>query len=271
MDDERFERNLRGFLRKGAPSEVPPSLRDRVDQITQASPSHRVRLAFLAPATALVTIGLAATLLAMAVGLGWLKLPVTNAPGTGPTAQTSLAESASPLATSSVVPQPTLTGDTPGPDATVPAGVGVIPGLRIDGLVGLWGSLGLTCQSWAGGLPDTPGGYTLHCDRHDASTRVDIVAEAVYWTSDGIQSFSVSVTSSDGAAIDGATPAGQIFLPSVGLAMGDVAQAWVHDQIGAAVCAHGCTQTFGTSQITVTAGQNGFEQLDVVASSAALP
>ena len=165
-------------------------------------------------------------------------------------------------------PPSPLSSDVPGADATVPPRVSVVSGLRIQDLAGLWTSLGLTCQSWAGGQPGTAGGYALHCERHDASTSVDVVAEAFYWTSDGVHSISASITSANGEAIDGATPARQLFLPSVALVAGDAARSWAQDRVGAAACTGGCTQSFAGSQLTVTTGLGGSQQLDVVARPA---
>ena len=206
-------------------------------------------------------------------GAGSSQAPqMSSTPGASAAATESVPPAsiaASPTPT--LAPEPTLTGVVPGPDATVPPGVPVLPGPGIGGLAGIWESHGLTCQSWPGSFPGTAGGYTLHCQGGDATANVDVVAEAVYWTPSAVQTISLSITSHDGQAIDGAAQAKDLFLPSISATVGDSGQAWAQDQIGAAACGKGCSQVMAGGEITVTAGLLGFQQLDVVAVAGGQP
>lgn len=91
------------------------------------------------------------------------------------------------------------------------------------------------------------------------------------WTPSAVQTISLSITSHDGQAIDGAAQAKDLFLPSISATVGDSGQAWAQDQIGAAACGKGCSQVMAGGEITVTAGLLGFQQLDVVAVAGGQP
>ncbi len=183
----------------------------------------------------------------------------------GPSTTPSFVPEASPTSAPTTAPEASLTGEVPGPDATVPPGVPVIPGLRIEALAGHWQSIGLTCESWSGGSPGGGGGYTLHCARSDESANVEYNAEAIYWTSDGVHWVSLSIDSISDEAIDGVTAAAQLFLPSAELAGGAAARAWVEDRIGDTTCRGDCNQVIGGSQLALTVGHLGGHFLYVVA------
>ena len=168
---------------------------------------------------------------------------------------------ASPSSVPTAVPEASLTGDVPGPDATVPTGVPVIPGLRIEALVGLWQSVGLTCRSSSGGPPGGGGGYTLHCEGADERANVEYYGEAIYFNSDGVHWLSMSIDTIDGEPIDGARAAAQLILPSVELASGAAARAWIQDRISDSECHGDCIDTMGGTKLTLTVGRLGGYQL----------
>jgi hypothetical protein len=173
----------------------------------------------------------------------------------------STVPKASPSSIPTTVPEASLTGDVPGPDATVPTGVPVIPGLRIEALVGLWQSVGLACRSSSGGPPGGGGGYTLHCEGADERANVEFYGEAIYFTSDGVHWVSMSIDTIDGEPIDGARAAAQLILPSVELASGAAARAWIQDRIGDSECRGDCMDIMGGTKLTLTVGRLGGYQL----------
>jgi len=190
----------------------------------------------------------------------------TSPAGTEPAVESGLPSTvpeSSPSSAPSAVPEASITGDVPGPDATVPPGVPVIPGLRIEALVGLWESVGLTCKSSAGSFPGSRGGYHVYCERMDKQSNVEYVAESVYWTSDGVQTITLSITSINDEAIDGAAPARELLLPSAGLVAGDTARVWVQDRMSTATCRGGCTNDMGGSQLYFEVGRLGTHVLQV--------
>jgi hypothetical protein len=165
-----------------------------------------------------------------------------------------------------VVPEASLTGELPGADATVPPGVPVIPGLRIEAVVGLWQSMGLACESRSGSFPGTAGGYNVHCERSDPTTNVDVVADAVYWNLDGVQTISLSINSTNGEAIDGARVS-DLLLPSAELTGGGVIRRWVEDRTGTASCAYGCTEVIDGRRLSLSVGLLGSHTLYIAAQA----
>lgn len=83
MNDDRFERDLRDYVRAKAPTEVPASLRDRLDRVTEASPP-RTWLGLAGPARAWVAVAAGVALLVAAIGLGWLGVLPSPAPAGEP-------------------------------------------------------------------------------------------------------------------------------------------------------------------------------------------
>jgi len=83
MNDDRFERDLRTYVRAKAPGEVPASLRDRLDRVTEAPPG-RSWFASVGPARAWVAVAAGVALVMAAIGLGWLRLLPAPAPAGDP-------------------------------------------------------------------------------------------------------------------------------------------------------------------------------------------
>jgi hypothetical protein len=171
-----------------------------------------------------------------------------------------------PTSDPSVMPDGTLTGDVPAPNATVPAQVPVIAGLRIESVVGLWQSLGLECKSYLGAFPGTPGGYSLECEHRDTAANVDVVAEAAYWTSEGVQAISISATSINGQAIDGNATATSWLVPTLRLAGGDTATTWLQAHMGPTTCRDDCAGIFGGGRISFSVGNLGGQNLHIEAA-----
>lgn len=143
----------------------------------------------------------------------------------------------------------------------------IIPGLRIEELAGLWESVGMTCESRSGSFPDSPGGFNVHCEGMDVKANIDFGADAVYWTSDGIQVLSITITSITEDPIDGTSAAADVLIPAAELAGGSAARAWLQERIGDPMCAEECVEVIGGTQLALTVGSRGGYQLHVVAQS----
>jgi hypothetical protein len=152
---------------------------------------------------------------------------------------------ASPTAAPSLAPGPTLSGAFPGPSATVPPEVFVIPGLRLAPLADLWQSLGLSCVSHVGAFPDSAGGYGVHCEATDQSMNIDVVADAIYWTSDDIEWVSIMFNPIVENAIDAPAAAERWLYPVAALTGGDKLASWVREPVGSTSCGVGCDAVVG--------------------------
>jgi hypothetical protein len=171
---------------------------------------------------------------------------------------TTLAASPTPILT----PQSTLFGEFPGPGATVPPGQPVLENVRFEALAALWASLGLSCLSHRSGGPESPATYTVHCERRDAATNVEVVADADYWTMDALATLSVSVGSitMDGSVDHEATASDWVF-PFAALAGGDAAVTWVKKQLDNSACRLGCSEAMGNGDLAYYNGSRGGQGL----------
>jgi hypothetical protein len=199
---------------------------------------------------------------------------VTQSPettqGAGPTPDVSAIPdvSASPAAslTSTFAPEPSLAGEAPGPDATIPPGVPTIPDVDIGALVSVWAALGLACESSTGSFPGTEGGYNVHCERTDTPANVDVVANAVYWTPEGVQTISILFTPIGDDALDAAAAATQWIYPFADLIGGQAATAWIQEHVGDEACGESCTVVIGGSQLSYYSGRLGSQKFSIVAA-----
>jgi hypothetical protein len=164
-----------------------------------------------------------------------------------------------------IVAEPTLFGEFPGPDTTVPPGQPVLQDVTLEDLAGLWASLGLTCESHTAGGPESPAAYNVHCERSDPAANLHVVSDAAYWTNDGIATLSITATSIDDGAIDGPTAATHWILPFVRLAGGDRAERWLQQLVAGTTCLDGCKDHFRGSQFSYRTGLRGSQSLHVVA------
>jgi hypothetical protein len=158
-----------------------------------------------------------------------------------------------------------MTGEFPGPGATVPPGTHVLADLRLQQLSDLWTSLGLSCESHTSGGPESAADYTVHCERTDVAAEVDVSADADYWTPDGIVSMSVSLVPSGTDSIDARTAASEWVVPFARLAGGDAAVTWVQGHIEDTACHQGCTEDVLGSQLSYSSGSRGAQELFYVA------
>jgi hypothetical protein len=181
---------------------------------------------------------------------------------------------ASPSAAASVapttLPEPTLFGEFPGPDATVPPEQHVITGLRLDNLTGLWASLGLSCFSHPSGGPESAASYNVHCEAADPATNVEVVAGADYWTFQHVRTIDVNVGSitMDGA-VDAPSAAREWVLPFAALMGGKPLVAWVEEHIADPTCLDGCKKVIRDSNLTYIIGSRGGQILRLTAPSPA--
>ncbi|HEY4227033.1 MAG TPA: hypothetical protein VGM49_01755 [Candidatus Limnocylindrales bacterium] len=183
----------------------------------------------------------------------------THGPSPSPTARppvTSLPTQA---------PEPKLTGEFPGPGASVFPGAAVLLDLRLQDLAEVWASLRLSCDSHATGGPESPADYSVHCERTDSTAGVDVVADADYWTADGIVVMSVSVVPSGGESIDATAAATMWVFPFAKLAGGNAAVTWVQGHIEDPSCYQDCVEIVRGSQLAYASGTRGAQQLDYVA------
>ena len=155
------------------------------------------------------------------------------------------------------LPSVLLTGETPGPDATIPPGVAVIPRLRIETVAGMWEALGLKCQVWMTSFPDSAGLFgDLHCELHDDAGNVDYWAEADYWTPRGIQYISMTVLRDDGPTVEDGAVAWLLPL-STRAFFGDAAGAWVEERLADRGCRNYCQKRFDGIVLTLDVGVGG--------------
>ena len=196
-------------------------------------------------------------------------LPPSGVPATD---SRSLEPTPTALEIPSVRPTTVLTGDVPGPDATVPAGVPIITGLRIDALADTWESLGLTCVSWEGGFDGGGGGFTIHCEGTDPGANAQFVGEAVYWTVDGVQTATVIIASIDGGPVVGsAAVADRLFAPTAWLVGGDSARSFVQANVSSKDCPDGCDRALAGSLLSIEVGHNGFQSIHIVGTAIYAP
>jgi hypothetical protein len=180
--------------------------------------------------------------------------PSAAPPSFGPTPPTGTG-APSPL------PQATLAGDVPGPDATVPPNTPVLPGLELASLVDAWQALDLTCVSKPGIVANSGAGFNVHCEGTDPAANADIVADSGYWTPGGIQMVSAAVTTITANQIDGPAVADRWLVPFAQLLGGDPAAAWVRDHVGDEACGQGCTEVVGGIRYSYYYGRLGSQEL----------
>lgn len=195
-------------------------------------------------------------------------LLTTVSPSISPTDGPSPATPSGPVETSpppTTLPQPTLYGEFPGPDATVPPGQPVIADLSFDELAGLWASLGLSCRSHASGGPESPAAFNVHCEGGDPTADMEVVAEADYWTLDGVATMHMDVGPISDGSVDPGVAAERWVLPFAELAGGSAAVAWVNDHIGDSSCRLGCTTDVRGSDLSYYSGSRGGQELFFVA------
>jgi hypothetical protein len=200
------------------------------------------------------------------LGTAPVPSPVTATGESSPNA--SLAPThAPPTPLSSVV----ITGNVPGPDATVPPKQAVIPGLSVESLAAQWEALGLMCSSDIGAFPDSPGlFYQLTCQRDDRAGNVTYSATAIYWRTDGVRSLEVSVIELGAGDIADSTAAPDLFLPSAALAGGDPAETWAQARLDDPACGGEpgyCEATVGPVALILAVGVHGARQMDIEAAA----
>lgn len=183
---------------------------------------------------------------------------------TGPESSTTPSNAAepSPTAAPSMQPEATLHGEIPGPDASVPPGVKTIPGLQVEALVRAWGSLGVTCESHSGNFAGAEGGYNIHCDRSDPKANIEISGDAVYWSFEGVQTVSVTVTALSGDI--GGDVVANLLLPTAELAGGTSARRWVEDRIGDPSCAKDCVDVIDGTTFAISVGNGNAHQMHIL-------
>jgi hypothetical protein len=168
-----------------------------------------------------------------------------------------------------VTPLPSvfIRGEMPGPDATVPPGVAVVPNLRIETVAGIWEALGLACDSVMANYPDSDGFFgNLGCEWKDVSGNADYNVSVVYWTPEGIASVRLLVLKiMDDEDLDPAAVA-SLFLPSVRLIAGDNAATWVKDHLDDQGCRSGCARTFGRLRFDLSVGSDSVALLHIDAN-----
>jgi hypothetical protein len=182
---------------------------------------------------------------------------------TGPTLEPS-SVAASPL------PSTGLVDAVPGPDATIPPRVRVIPDLSVRSLVAKWEALGLSCNSDVGAFPGAPiTFYEFSCVRDDAASNVTYLASAIYWTPDGVQYVTLTVLALGAGDVLDARAAAGLFFPTAALAGGRIAQSWTEGRINDPACRRSpgfCKSILGPVVLTLQVGVHGARQLDVEAA-----
>jgi hypothetical protein len=189
---------------------------------------------------------------------------VSPGPSDSPEPSSAEPSSAPSSQEPTTTPEATISGEGPGPDATVPPEVAIIPGIGIQDIAGLAASFGLTCQSRAGGIGGSEGGFNVHCDGTAGNPPADVVVEAVYWTADGVQTLSVSFVPATDQPLDETTAANNWILPFASFAGGD-ATAWVQGHIGDKTCSGGCVLPVPGGNLSYYSGSRGAQELLLIA------
>lgn len=209
----------------------------------------------------------------VAIALIVRALPSTGA-GAGPTSSLVAVGSSEPTTTpASSVPTaaPTLAtalpsasagipGEVPGPDATIPPGGALLPGVTVEGLASAAASLDMDCASTFGGPPGWSGGYQLGCEGTDESGQASLHLSALYWTSDGVVSLRLLVLSTGSDDIDPSL-ASKLLVPIATQVGGDAAGKWVSSRIGDEACNGGCEFTDNDILLTLSVAESGYHLL----------
>jgi hypothetical protein len=169
------------------------------------------------------------------------------------------------------LPSIALVGEVPGPDATIPPKVNVIPDLSVESLAAQWEALGLSCSSGISSYPDSPVTfYQLTCHRDDAAGNVTYDASATYWTPDGVQYLTLSVLALGAGEVADPEAAPSLCLPTAALAGGSAARAWAEVRMDDPACGGTpgyCQSSVGPVALTLQVGVHGARQLDLEAAS----
>jgi hypothetical protein len=187
-------------------------------------------------------------------------------------AAASPTSAASTVATASGTPEPgfspTLVGETPGPDATIPPGQPILANLDLGSIVSTAGLVRMGCESSSGGFPGTSGGYTVSCTTIDPSGSAQYSLRAVILTTTGVVTLSADVTTPtfDGTITDPEI-APQLLLPVADLVAGSAAREWAASKMDDASCNNACTAEFGDARLVLTIGVDGSRSLDVTPTS----
>jgi hypothetical protein len=136
----------------------------------------------------------------------------------------------------------------------------------LEDLAELWASLGLSCESYTAGGPESPAAYNVHCERTEPAANLHVVTDAAYWTTDGVAVISVTATALDDGSIDGPVAATQWVLPFVRLAGGESAVQWLQQRLADQTCPDKCNEHFRGSLFSFGTGSLGTQSLHVVAS-----
>jgi hypothetical protein len=170
-------------------------------------------------------------------------------------------EPASPSPTGAPLPAPTVTGELPGPGATVPPTKPVIAGLRFDDLVAATGPLGLACRS----SPNPSGSYHLVCEAQDPHSNGWYTVEAEYWTLGSVTDLYVSVISIDHSQpVGDPTAVARLLEPIASLLGGQATETWVASRLDDPACGgDGCQGTFDGYSLLMTVGSDGWGSLEV--------
>jgi hypothetical protein len=185
----------------------------------------------------------------------------------------SIARTPTPEASLPLIASPApLTGETPGPGATVWPQSVPLPSVTIGDLTRLAGGLGMTCRSGVAAIPDFPLTYWgLYCQAEIRNTKVEV--QANYWNADAIGDFTVRAF-----PIDSAMPPDQplidtAMISAVGLPYGGNSfptdpVAWVRSRLYRAECVHAinCILDDGSIQIVLQFGAYGGADVQITTS-----
>jgi hypothetical protein len=216
---------------------------------------------------------LGAVLVAVAVLVGalvlrgiapWAGTKPEPSPSPNPSATALPSTEASPLATEPspslpVTPMPSvvISGELPGPEATVPPGYRVMP-VGVEAFAATALALGMSCDETIRETGFAPDDYGLACHGREASARAEYSAVATFWTLDGIWLIDVDVVAdSTDTGITDPSIGGRIVLPFVALLGGEAARDWASGRIDDLSCPPGgCKRSFSGVLLFVT-GSDG--------------
>jgi hypothetical protein len=190
--------------------------------------------------------------------------PAAPSSHAGPTssAASSAVATMSPGASETPPSDPAISGDVPGPDATIHPGSPLLAGVTLDGLVATAASLGMECSSGPGAPPGWPGGFGLGCEGNDGSNQTRLGLSVLYWTFDGVVSLEAVVRPHERGVIDEGI-ANQLLLPIAQQVGGDAAHEWVSTTMHDPSCRGGCDFTVNGVMLTLHVADTGTRLLDV--------
>lgn len=181
-----------------------------------------------------------------------------------PTADPTVSEPATDAAPTPTpgVPVPSISGQMPGPDATVPARSPGVVGARVEAIAAAAGGQGLVCESFEQD-PEMGASYRLSCTAEVDGASLNVTSD--YWGLDYVDEVrGIVLASGDGSIEPGR--AVELFVALATAVVGNEPGAveFVETHVDDPACVDaGCEFVTPTATITLVYGLNGARQLSI--------